>query len=166
MAQLKRLGINFVAVSATALPLLLYKLVGEPTKRGFFVNDESLAYPYHESTVPSWLLYLVGFGTPISLIIIHYQFLAHSRHTVWSSLEQEMSVILGYLLGAAASHLQTDICKYTVGRLRPHFFQVCAPIYDLKESNSSFPLYVTNYTCGNIDEVMHTNFRLFIGITV
>lgn len=33
----------------------------------------------------------------------------------------------GYLLGAAMSQCATDTTKYSIGRLRPHFIDVCQP---------------------------------------
>jgi PAP2 superfamily len=35
-----------------------------------------------------------------------------------------------FLFGAACSQLTTDIAKYTIGRLRPHFFDICRPNID------------------------------------
>ena len=40
----------------------------------------------------------------------------------------------------------TDVGKYSVGRLRPHFFDVCKPKYE-KPVEDIFPNYITNYTC-------------------
>lgn len=39
-------------------------------------------------------------------------------------------VILVFAFGMACSQLSTDIMKYTVGRLRPHFLTVCRPNID------------------------------------
>jgi hypothetical protein len=45
---------------------------------------------------------------------------------VWESYK-----IIGiFLFGAACSQLTTDIAKYTIGRLRPHFFDICRPNID------------------------------------
>ncbi|KAL5007481.1 hypothetical protein ScPMuIL_016287 [Solemya velum] len=40
-------------------------------------------------------------------------------------------------------HLTTDIAKYSIGRLRPHFFDICKP--DL--TNVDCSTYVTDFTC-------------------
>lgn len=143
----KLASVNFILVTVTALPILILKLTGVPTKRGFFVDDESLAHPYFSSTIPSWLLYLVGLGMPIIIIIVDYA-MNIKPFDLKECVGKAYPIIIGYLFGAAAGHLIVDVCKYTVGRLRPHFFALCQPHYeDLTSNLSSFPIYVTNYTC-------------------
>ena len=61
-------------------------------------------------------------------------------------------------MGAVGSQLIVDLCKYTVGRLRPHFFNVCQPIFDdnlCEPPNSTSPavVYVVNYTCSGNRQV-------------
>ena len=57
---------------------------------------------------------------------------------------------------ATASHLLTDIAKYSVGRLRPHFIDLCRPQLPdgqvlSRESNCASPYaYVTIYQCVNL----------------
>lgn len=36
-------------------------------------------------------------------------------------------LIIPFVFGAAVTQLTTDVAKYTVGRLRPHFLTVCIP---------------------------------------
>lgn len=52
--------------------------------------------------------------------------------------------------GAAATTLTTDIAKYTIGRLRPHFFDVCKP-----STNCSLPenqhRYIEEFWCTNLE---------------
>ncbi len=153
---------NFALVAILALPILINKLTLEPTKRGFFVDDETISYPYHSSTVPSWLLYLVGFGVPILTILIHYVNTARRGTESYIDVffNQAFPTILAFLFGAAACQLQTSVCKYTVGRLRPHFLQVCNPLYDAPDVGH-FPNYITNYTCqgnSNVIKVYSTKF--------
>jgi hypothetical protein len=56
---------------------------------------------------------------------------------------------VGCLFGSAVSQCITDICKYTIGRLRPHFIEVCNPDFSLFDCTGldGQPLYVTNYVC-------------------
>ncbi|XP_030766752.1 putative phosphatidate phosphatase [Sitophilus oryzae] len=53
-----------------------------------------------------------------------------------------------FAFGAACSQLTTDVMKYTIGRLRPHFYTVCLP-----NVNCSLPqnqhVYHTNFECTN-----------------
>ncbi|KAL0628331.1 Phospholipid phosphatase 1 [Plecturocebus cupreus] len=56
-----------------------------------------------------------------------------------------------FLFGAAASQSLTDIAKYSIGRLRPHFLDVCDP--DWSKINCSDG-YIENYICrGNAEKV-------------
>jgi len=140
--------LNFPLLILLALPILLLDRIGSPTERGFFIDDDSLSYPYKIDTVPNWLLYMMGFGTPMVLILLGNLCImrSSSRENIFESLKHSYTMIILYLLGAAACQLQVAICKYTVGRLRPHFFDVCKPDF-IKVENKSTPNYVMNYTC-------------------
>jgi len=48
-----------------AFPILLFFLFGQPYERGFYCDDESLRYPYKDSTISSTVLYVVGIFMPI-----------------------------------------------------------------------------------------------------
>lgn len=49
-------------------PILLFFLLGEPYKRGFFCDDESLKHPFHDSTVRNWMLYFIGAVIPVGVV--------------------------------------------------------------------------------------------------
>ena len=49
--------------------VLILFLVGKPTIRGFFCDDESLRRPYYDSTITNAVLYAYGFTIP--LVTIH-----------------------------------------------------------------------------------------------
>lgn len=53
---------------AVGFPILFFKLLGEPYKRGFFCDDESLMHPFKESTVRNWMLYIIGLVIPVSVV--------------------------------------------------------------------------------------------------
>ena len=53
------------------LVILIFNEWVTPTQRGYSANDESLAHPYHESTVPSWMAFVVGFTVPTVIILWH-----------------------------------------------------------------------------------------------
>jgi phosphatidate phosphatase len=56
--------------------------------------------------------------------------------------------------GAACSQLTTDIAKYTIGRLRPHFISVCQPVFTDGSSCSdskNFYRYMEEFSCTNDD---------------
>lgn len=57
-----------------------------------------------------------------------------------------------FCFGAACSQLITDIGKYSIGRLRPHFFDICQPDVDCSDASNNF-LYIDyeEYTCKGTD---------------
>lgn len=72
--------------------------------------------------------------------------------------------IVSFAFGALGSQLATDIAKYTVGRLRPHFIDVCRPqigdgpngqIFNLGHESAwnctdkYSGIYFTDYKCTN-----------------
>ncbi len=50
-----------------------------------------------------------------------------------------------FLFGAAMSQSLTDIAKYSIGRLRPHFLDVCKP--DWKQINCTGGAYIEDFVC-------------------
>ena len=50
-----------------------------------------------------------------------------------------------FLFGAAMSQSLTDIAKYSIGRLRPHFLDVCKP--DWTQINCTTGDYIENFRC-------------------
>jgi len=56
-----------------------------------------------------------------------------------------------FLFGAAMSQSLTDIAKYSIGRLRPHFLDVCKPNWD--SINCSSGAYIEDFTCSG-DQTM------------
>lgn len=57
----------FFSLPPTAgLPLAVLNLAKiKPYQRGFFCNDDSIKYPFHDSTITSTVLYTVGFTVPV-----------------------------------------------------------------------------------------------------
>ena len=98
----KKTLLNIILLALLGLPILLFEVIGKPTKRGFFINDDSLAYPYNESTIPDWLLYTVGFGAPI-ILIFFFHFYERKRSlykiNLLECLQQSTSSTILYLLG-------------------------------------------------------------------
>lgn len=67
--------------------------------------------------------------------------------------------ILWFLFGAACSQLTTDIGKYTIGRLRPHFLDICDTRIDCN-SDTFKTIYIENFDCHGEKEEKFTDSRL------
>ncbi|XP_077500260.1 putative phosphatidate phosphatase isoform X3 [Amblyomma americanum] len=153
--------VHVVCLAAVAVPVLVLFLAGRPFKRGFFCGDESLRYPHRSSTVTSAMLYSYGALIPITVMIVLEAVRAklHVPETIATSKKlllgrvvpgplQVLYLLIGvFLLGAATSQLITDIAKYTIGRLRPHFFELCEP-RNLSVLCKVPHTYVEKFTCG------------------
>ncbi|XP_065167826.1 putative phosphatidate phosphatase isoform X2 [Atheta coriaria] len=158
--SLPALIIELLIIIAGGLVVLSFFLWGKAFHRGFYCDDESLRHPYHDSTVPSYYLYIFGFGgNLIAIIISEFKGDRKARVTVagfsipkW--IFESYREFIFFCFGAACSQCITDSLKYTVGRLRPHFYTLCLPIFQgtTCESNiSSLHRYITDYQCSNPD---------------
>lgn len=149
-------GIPFVLLDITCLILGGLPLAGfnlgkvVPYQRGFFCSDDSLRYPFHSSTVTSTVLYTVGFTLPIGCMVIGECLLVYLEHlksksSYGSYVSCVYKAVGTFLFGAAMSQSLTDIAKYSIGRLRPHFLDVCRPDWNL--INCSVGDYIETFTC-------------------
>ncbi|XP_002028243.2 putative phosphatidate phosphatase [Drosophila persimilis] len=122
-----------VDLGLLALLLILsayFKRIWWPTtQRGFFCNDETLMYPYRESTVSPTLLHWLGVHLPLLFLGLLESFLTWRRGEVtsWRHLWPLWNTIRWFLYGHVFNNLLKSIGKETIGRLRPHFFAVCQP---------------------------------------
>ena len=113
----------------------------DPFYRGFFCDDQNLKHPYKEQTVPIVAALLIWAAASIIFILIveNLRSIAETehgkrrpdpisgrKHPPWIAVELYRH--FGYFtLGALGCLLFTEIAKYTVGRLRPHFLTLCQP---------------------------------------
>ncbi|CAB1352127.1 unnamed protein product, partial [Coregonus sp. 'balchen'] len=116
------------------LPLAALKLGQiKPYQRGFFCNDDSISYPFHHSTITSNVLYGLGFTLPICSMVFGECLSVYLKRIKSKSSFSNMYVACVYkaigtfVFGAAMSQSLTDIAKYSIGRLRPHFLDDRAP---------------------------------------
>ncbi|XP_044878379.1 phospholipid phosphatase 1 isoform X2 [Mauremys mutica] len=152
----------------SGLPLGVLNLAKiKPYQRGFFCNDDSIKYPFHDSTVTSTVLYAVGFTLPIFSIIVGeglsvYYNCLHSNSFVRNNYIATIYKAIGtFIFGAAASQSLTDIAKYSIGRLRPHFLAICQP--DWTRVNCSLG-YIENFPCqGNKVQVNEGRLSFYSG---
>ncbi|XP_040577035.1 phospholipid phosphatase 1 isoform X2 [Lepeophtheirus salmonis] len=148
---------NLVVLGILSIPYIYLSFFGVPVERGFFCDDESLSHPYHDSTIPTYALYITGFGFPLVVVLITEAILEKRNNGViilTPYLKSVFKVLIDFGFGAATSQCLTDIAKYSIGRLRPHFFDVCRPIFENLDCGPRS--YVLNYTCqGNLD-LFHT----------
>lgn len=159
--------LDVVCVVLAALPFAILTPRHNPYKRGFYCDDESIQYPYKEDTISYELL--GGIMIPlIFLTMIIGEVLSvrfnnlYSNSCVRNSYVATIYKAIGaFLFGAAASQSLTDIGKYSIGRLRPHFLDVCKP--DWTKINCSTG-YIENIFCqGDATQVNEARLSFYSG---
>ncbi|XP_050682690.1 putative phosphatidate phosphatase [Leptidea sinapis] len=109
-----------------------------PYERGFFCGDQSLMFPYREDTVTVTMLRGFGLGLPVlAFLICEWVYLRKEGSKiclinvsvpVW--LVGFYCVLTSFAFGACFIEITTNIAKNVIGRLRPHFFDICQPSID------------------------------------
>ncbi|XP_077390944.1 phospholipid phosphatase 3 isoform X2 [Festucalex cinctus] len=157
----------FCLLLAMLPSLVLHRTSIRPYQRGFYCDDSSLTYPYKNSTVPSSVLTSVGLTLPAVSIVIGESYRIHQLHEGTKSFVGNPYVAAFYkqigvfIFGCAISQSFTDIAKVSVGRMRPHFLDVCKP--DFAAINCSLG-YITEYTCsGKESDVQEARKSFFSG---
>lgn len=117
--------------------------VFEPHRRGFFCNDQSLMYPYRKNTVTALSLLLIMFLLPLFLFFLNETFKViivkfTNEKKIFSVLKRTWYHYRMLLFTCAITWLLTDILKYGVGRLRPHFFEVCGIVASKLNCSNGF----------------------------
>lgn len=165
--RLPYVALDVVCVLLAGLPFAILTSRHTPFQRGIFCNDESIKYPYKEDTIPYALL--GGIIIPFCIIVMIigetlsvYFNVLHSNSFVHNQYIATLYKAIGaFLFGASASQSLTDIAKYSIGRFRPHFLDVCKP--DWSKINCSDG-YIENFICqGNEDKVREGRLSFYSG---
>lgn len=142
-----------LAISLLFGVILLFYNVGKPYKRGFFCNDQTLSYPFRKSTVSSVVLYSVCSVVALCTILFSEIMLILANrnrshnHTFKLFIARVYGGALTFVNGVLITHIITDTAKYSIGRLRPHFFQLCQPIGYSDYCHPNSTAYIENYEC-------------------
>ncbi|CAD6195264.1 unnamed protein product [Caenorhabditis auriculariae] len=163
--RLGRVICDFIVLLFVAAPLLIFHEWVVPYKRGFYCDDETIRYPYRPSTVTRQMLIVVGLLIPILLILATELFRAiawerkyegqfktyHVRNHSVHRLLVRLYCFIGYFfVGVCFNQLMVDIAKYTIGRQRPHFMDVCRPSQGYLQCVNP-DLYITDFNCTTSD---------------
>lgn len=117
------------------------------TQRGFFCDDDTLMYPYKENTVTSNMLHWLTLYLPLAVLMLV------EIYRCWgAAYRPAYNTIRWFLFGHFAERLLKDMGKQMIGRLRPHFFDVCRPLLQdggscTDDAHRQGGVYHTVYTC-------------------
>uniref|UniRef100_A0A914XK94 Phosphatidic acid phosphatase type 2/haloperoxidase domain-containing protein n=1 Tax=Plectus sambesii TaxID=2011161 RepID=A0A914XK94_9BILA len=176
-----RVAVDIIIIIACALPLVAFQKWIKPYQRGFYCNDETIRYPYRDSTVTRHQLVVIGTAVPVLLMVVFecmrvglwearriragtYQPQVYRlKNFTLHRLVVRLYIFCGYFaLGVCFNQVLTDIAKYTIGRLRPHFIAVCQPesIWEANCPTNQSHRYIDNYKCTGNDEFRITDSHL------
>jgi len=146
--------LDFGCLLLIGLPVWAFNADIVPVARmGYFCSDNGIRYPYKKGQIPSYVLFLEGFVTFFVICCAIECLRLYNKSKNSSKFYQifyEVYRAIGYLVtGAAANTFLTDIGKHTVGRLRPHFLDICNSSVVCNENNQN--VYITDYTCLNTE---------------
>ncbi|CAB1324171.1 unnamed protein product, partial [Coregonus sp. 'balchen'] len=135
----------------TAVGLTLPSMAVSQTYHGALCLGGERGYPYKNGdTISDAVLCAAGILIAILSIVIGECYRIHNLregsksfvgNPYVSSLYKQVGV---FIFGCAISQSFTDIAKVSVGRMRPHFLDVCNP--EWSAINCSLG-YITSYTC-------------------
>uniref|UniRef100_A0A0N5AUY3 AcidPPc domain-containing protein n=1 Tax=Syphacia muris TaxID=451379 RepID=A0A0N5AUY3_9BILA len=146
---------NFILGSAIGA-LIYFEFFAHPRRIGFYCDDQSIRKPYLPETIPEYML-LSGLGI-ISAILVCEGIRYFSVKEVYVYKKKLINQIIpnflkyyGYSIMTFLLTRGTNLAfKFVVGRLRPHFFAVCQPIFD--ELYCVNNTYIENYECSETDQ--------------
>ncbi|XP_038640609.1 phospholipid phosphatase 3-like [Scyliorhinus canicula] len=144
--------LDMICIVLASLPFFMVEFNGvTPYRRGFYCDDESISYPHkEEETISDPVLCTAGILITVIAIVVgesyRVRFLnEQSRSFVTNPYVSMIYKQVGsFLFGCAVSQSLTDLAKVAVGRLRPHFLDVCRP--DFTKINCSRG-YIEDYDC-------------------
>ena len=157
-----------------AIMIILSRANIPVTERGFFCNDKTIRYPYHDSTVTSYALYSFLIPTILFFIILtlleQFSYIYKRRclqtlkpntptRIILNCIIRNFEIPFGiwklayimyaFFVGLLVTKVVTDSLKLSVGELRPNFLDVCKPNLspEICKNSGDYEVYVTNYTC-------------------
>merc|ERR1712136_156421 len=125
--------VDLFLVVIPAVILLILIILNPTFERGFYCDDESLRYPYKGDTV-SIVVAGIDAGLLPALIIIAVEIFRKRNHLNKkegrNKLAYNIYSHLGpFIVGLVFQQVTAEIGKHIIGRLRPHFFNVCKPSF-------------------------------------
>ncbi|XP_048377882.1 phospholipid phosphatase 3-like [Stegostoma tigrinum] len=144
--------LDLICIILASLPFFMVEFNAvKPYRRGFYCDDESISYPHKkEETISDPVLCTAGILITVVAIAFGESYRIRFLDEKSSSFISNPYVSVIYkqvgcfLFGCAVSQSLTDLAKVAVGRLRPHFLDVCRP--DFSKINCSKG-YIEVYTC-------------------
>ncbi|CCD72701.1 Phospholipid phosphatase homolog 1.2 homolog [Caenorhabditis elegans] len=163
----KQFGISlFIFFLATAAVTVIVPTLLGVSQRGFFCDDDSIRYEYRKDTITAvqLMLYNLVLNAATVLFVEYYRMqkvesnINNPRYR-WRNnhlhvLFVRLLTYFGYSqIGFVMNIALNIVTKHVVGRLRPHFLDVCKLANDTCVTGDSHR-YITDYTCTGPPELV------------
>ncbi|XP_008291643.1 lipid phosphate phosphohydrolase 2-like [Stegastes partitus] len=127
------IAVDILCVFVAALPSAILTLMFNPYQRGIYCDDTTINYPYRRDTISHGAMAAVTITCSIVIITTGEAYLVHTKRLHSNSqfnqyLSALYKIVGTFLFGGAVSQSLTDLAKFTIGRPRPNFLSVCAPV--------------------------------------
>lgn len=138
----------FLLLSLTILLLVAAK----PYKQGFYCNDYTISKPFKTNTVSGVLIGAISCLFPPIIAYITKNIKRMTKTPIKTQLKLFLEQNYTFVIGVTITMFVTQICKVSVGRLRPNFLDACRPVFTnntvIKCSSLQDTLtYITDYKC-------------------
>lgn len=156
LANISKVLFDLVALTILLIAWLLMYIIMPVSKNGFLCNDYSISMPYKSPTVSDTMLVLICLITPIVLIcsteiIQAFYQLSKGREQfmykikVCKNIVINVPEVLGNIyinivtcaFGQFVVNFLSEYTKYRVGRLRPHYLDICKPKFFSNSMNET-----------------------------
>ncbi|XP_046387977.1 phospholipid phosphatase 1-like [Ischnura elegans] len=166
MRSRRRVAVEVATIAVVGMVALSLNLFASPFHRGFFCGDASIRLPYRAATISEGTLLITAVLVPSFIMVVAEMAMAYrgspsipsgsTRGSVAAS--SSYCVLAPFWLGGVSLQLGLEAAKFTSGRLRPHFIDVCIPDVECPPGE---PLrYIEHYGCRGTDEDLIREARL------
>ncbi|CAH0713127.1 unnamed protein product, partial [Brenthis ino] len=138
MHFIKKFLVDIFLIAGLTFGIYATVWIWVPFERGFFCGDESLMFPYKPDTVTTPMLRLLSLLLPITAFLV-CEFVLLRKEVddkrifnmcipVWA--RSFYCSLASFSYGCCFIELAINATKNVIGRLRPHFFDLCKPSID------------------------------------
>ncbi|KAI6174402.1 hypothetical protein M3Y98_01186200 [Aphelenchoides besseyi] len=138
---------------------------------GFYCNDDSIRHPFVKSHLTMKGVFALALIPSFFAILLTETLRLYRNNDLdlyvpcedglskFSKLIARVVLFYSYLFTAVTLDVVAlFVCKFLVGRLRPHFIAVCQPDVGFERCNTS--IYITDYRCTNDNQKLIANARM------
>lgn len=158
----RRLLIDFTALFVCILPAFLIRSSLKSSKVGFFCGDQTIKYPFKESSISKLVLKIILILTPIVVIVFtELTKITFNSKSLKKYLFLVYYFVINFFTGLALVFIVVTISKFTINEKRPNFFSLCNPNVNCSSIDQN--KLILDYKCLNDnDHFVNESYLSFI----